>query len=167
MVERGKRSKWFWLLLLLFPVGWWWGRDFGPDVREEESLEGATSAAASTTTDESHPAKRPSQSPPRLALPEKPFLSPPSLNQEIAAPPAPAPSLTKTEPLPVDLSDAEIAAFSPETIKMLNTHKYWTPNGLVDGLYDAWVNKKQQGVDVEDVRKQIGWALQGMFMENY
>ena len=50
---------------------------------------------------------------------------------------------------------------------MLNSHKYWSKQGLADGLYDVWLNKKQQGVDVEDVRKQIAWALQGMFMEEY
>jgi hypothetical protein len=37
----------------------------------------------------------------------------------------------------------------------------------VDGLYDVWLNKRQQGLDVGDVRQQIAWALQGMFMENY
>ena len=52
---------------------------------------------------------------------------------------------------------------------MLNGHKYWSAEkgAFVDGLYNAWLDKKRQGVDVEDVRQQTVWALQGTFMEEY
>ena len=70
---------------------------------------------------------------------------------------------------PGDVSDDAIAAFSPETIEMLNRHKYWSAakGTLLVGLYDTWVDRKEQGVDAEDVRQQIAWALQGVFMEDY
>jgi len=50
---------------------------------------------------------------------------------------------------------------------MLTRHKYWTPDGFVDRLYDVWLDKKQQGSDTEDARRQIAWALKGMFIDEY
>jgi hypothetical protein len=169
MVKRRRKRRWFWLLLLLLPLGWFWWRDREPKVTGEPPLADPPAERASTTTDQPKVAKEAPLPPPRLALPEKPSLPPPPANPGTTAPLIGAPGLAKTAPAPLDVSDAAIAALSPETISMLNRHKYWSAEkgALVDGLHDVWVDKKQQGVDVEDVRKQIGWALRGIFMEEY
>ncbi|MBN2573897.1 MAG: hypothetical protein JXP73_04965 [Deltaproteobacteria bacterium] len=169
MTNRRKKGRWFWLLLLLLPLGWFWLGNREPKVAGEPSLEDPSAERAATLGSQPKVAKKRSLPPPRLALPERPSSSPPLANQGTTTPPIGAPGLAKTALAPLDVSDAAIAAFGPETIRMLNSHKYWSAEkgALVEGLYDVWVDKKQQGIDVEDVRKQIGWALRGIFMEEY
>ena len=163
--ERTRKNNWLWLLLLLpLLVGLWW-RHRKTEVAEapSQSLYGEIEP---TTTNHTKVAERPLP-PPRFALAKKLALPPPPVDQRAAKRSKDDASLTKTGLAPGELSDDAIAAFDPDTIAMLNSHKYWTVNGLVDRLYDAWLEKKQQGVDTEDIRQQIAWALQGMFMESY
>lgn len=157
-----------WLLPSLLLAGWLWWKQSEPEPTEDATEETA-SPAAPLTLDE----------PPRAA--ERPVSPPPAIRKSpAAAPPAPIPVHVPPTPAraenadrapfrPGDLSDDAIAAFSPETIEMLNRHKYWSAHkgALVEGLYDTWVDRKEQGVDAEDVRQQIAWALQGIFMEEY
>jgi hypothetical protein len=156
-----------WLLLLL-PLGlfWWKAREtklVEDPVPEDQSLGIASSIPEKSTVGQ---APSPPLPTPRFAIEEHPSLPPPAVNQGTATS-AVDPNLSQTAPPPGDVSNAAIAAFGPDTVKMLNSHKYWTPNGLVDGLYDAWADNRNQGLDVEDARQQINWALKGMFMENY
>ena len=159
--QRSKRSKSFYLLLLLLPLGWFWWKARESKTVEEPSLADQSIGMALTTADEPKRGKEPWLPPPRFAIEEMPSLPPPAVNQGTIT------SAVDPNPSPGDVSNAAIAAFGPDTVKMLNSHKYWTPNGLVDGLYDAWADKRNQGLDVEDARQQINWALKGMFMENY
>jgi hypothetical protein len=140
---------WLCLLLALPLIAWWWRHATSTEV------------SAPTVTEE------PTLTPPRFALTAQPTLTPPPGDQGTPTLAPWGPSLAQTTFAPGDVSDAAIAAFSPETIAMLNRHKYWTAQGLVDRLYDAWLDKKVQGLDVEDTRQQIAWALKGMFMEEY
>ena len=82
-------------------------------------------------------------------------------------PPMKGPSSIPTPLPPGELSEAAIATLDSDTIAMLTRHKYWTPDGFVDRLYDVWLDKKQQGSDTEDARRQIAWALKGMFIDEY
>jgi hypothetical protein len=167
LVEHTKKINWLWLLLLL-PVlgGLWWGYR-NPTVADEPSPRPPISEIESKTSDEPKAAEEPPLPPPRLALPKQPPLPPPTVDHRTATRPQAYSSSTNTGPASGELSDDAIAALSADTIAMLNSHKYWTPHGLVDGLYDVWLNKRQQGLDVADVRQQIAWALKGAFMESY
>jgi hypothetical protein len=154
MAERTKKNKWLWLLLLLPLLGGLWWRNRKTEVAEERSLPPPPGEIESTTINEPKVAEEPPP-PPRFVLAKKPIAPLPSIDQRTAMRPKEDSSLTKMGLAPGDLSDDAIAAFDPDTIAMLNSHKYWTAHGLVDRLYDAWLEKKQQGVDTEDVRQQI------------
>ncbi|MFL5304420.1 MAG: hypothetical protein ACJ8F1_04375 [Polyangia bacterium] len=146
-------------------AGWLWWKQSDPETTERG------------TQDPTEDATEQTNSPPAPLLLEQPSKaaeqapSPsPAIRKPPAAAPAPIPANVARAPLrPGDLSDDAIAAFSPETIEMLNKHKYWSAQkgALLVGLYDTWVDRKEQGVDAEDVRQQIAWALQGVFMEDY
>jgi hypothetical protein len=157
MAER-KKGSWLWLLLVLPPLfAWLWWRHGTPQETEDTIPEPKVAEPV---------AERPLP-PPRLAVAREPTLPPPRISQGTATPPVKGSSLIPTPLPPGDLSDAAIVALDPDTIAMLNHHKYWTPNGFVDGLYDVWLDKKRQGADAEDARRQIAWALKGTFIDEY
>ena len=166
MAEGAKKRSWSWPLLLLPLLGGLWWRHRKIETAEDPSLPPSPGEIESPTINEPKVAEKPLP-PPRFALAKKPSLAPPSEDQRAAPLPKEDSSLTKAGLAPGDLSDDAIAAFDADTIAMLNSHKYWTPGGLVDRLYDAWLDKKQQGVDTQDVRQQIVWAMKGGFMESY
>ena len=155
MAVRNKRSR-LWLLIVLPALfAWLWWRHRTPQETEDTVPEPEAAEQV---------AERPLP-PPRLAV--APTLPPPRLNQGIATPPVKGSSSIPTPLPPEDLSDVAIVALDPDTIAMLNRHKYWTPNGSVGSLYDVWLDKKRQGADAEDARRQIAWALKGMFIDEY
>jgi hypothetical protein len=145
----------------LLLAGWLWWEQSDPETTEH-ATENATEETASP------PAPLTLEQPSKAA--EQAPSPPPAIRKAPAAAPAPIPANVARDALPPgDLSDDAIAAFSPETIEMLNKHKYWSAQkgALLVGLYETWVDRKEQGVDAEDVRQQIAWALQGVFMEDY
>lgn len=172
MAERTNNNKWYWLtpmLLLLFPsvvvIAWWRCAPPTPTALERSSASQSTlilppTIAGSHVAADASALAPPEARPPVVALP---------VALQTATPLAQRPSAPKSRPVPGELSDDAIAAFDSETIAMLNSHKYWSfeKQALVDGLYDQWLNQKQQGDDGENARRQITWALEGRFMENY
>ena len=164
--QHAQTRKLRWLPLLL-PLAWIWWNARAPRLVEDPALEDESSGPASASRDESTVSRREPPLPsPRFAIEETPSLPPPTLKPaETIAPVDPSPS--QKAAVAGEVSNEAIALLDPATVRMLNSHKYWTPNGLVDGLYDAWADRRNQGQDAEDVRQQINWALRGMFMENY
>lgn len=168
MAGRAKKKPWLWLLLLPPLLGVLWLRGEKTESAAEPALGSSPEEIGPAAHDKASAAEEQPPPPPRFAVAKGPPL-PPLLAQPTPTAPAQAKDagLPKAGPAQGEPTDDAIAAFDAGTIAMLNSHKYWTPQGLVDRLYDAWLNKKVQGLDVEDVRKQIGWALKGMFMEEY
>ena len=164
-LERAKKSAWLWLVLLLPLLGGLWWRHRKTEVAEDASLPPSPGEMESTTINSPKAAEKPLP-PPRFAMVKMPTLPPPVVQRPTTWSKGDA-SLPKSGVAPENLSDDAIAAFDSDTIAMINSHKYWTAHGLVDRLYDAWLEKKQQGVDTEDVRQQIAWTLKGGFMESY
>lgn len=177
MSERINGSKLYWLtpvLLLIFPtlvmILWWRWTPPEPARLEAVSMKPRSSSAllpvaVSSQTTEPRVGELSASSP----------ESPLSPLTAVPAPPRVTPALTVVPSTPTrraaraELTDDVIASFDPETMAMLNGHKYWSyeKQALVDGLYDQWLNEKHEGADTENARRQIAWALEGRFMENY
>lgn len=159
MAERTSRGGWLWPVLLLSPmlVGWFWWKHQEPEMAERSSWRSPPVPTTSTVSHEPKVGGKPALPPPRSA-PKKGHST---------LLPMKGSSSTATAVRRIDLSDAAIAALEPDTIAMLNRHRYWTPNGFVDRLYDVWRDQKTRGIENGEVRWQIAMALQGQFVDEY